>query len=675
MLIAFCIFKSFPHGGIPRDLMKIARVCRARGHQVRIYAARWEGERPAGMELVVVPVRGLTNHARYERFAARVQLHLQSHPADLVVGMNKMPGLDVYYAGDSCYEEKVRTQRSALYRLLPRYRHFSRFEHAVFDPAAATRILTISDVEIPHFRRHYGTPAERFHPLPPGIDRDRRAPADPDSVRAGLRAEAGVGVGEQIVLFLGSGFTKKGLDRALRAFRALPPERYRMTWLFVVGQDKAEPFQRLARSLGVAERVRFFGGRDDVPRFLAAADGLVLPAYDENAGMAILEAMIAGLPALVTANCGYAGYVREARAGLVAEMPFDQRTFDAQFLELLTSPERPRWRANGLALAADERIYALAEAAADYLEQFAAPAPDGRSPLQRAMPNRSGGSPRKTGVPQFLREDLAQTWASSEDVFERVQNLEGDIYRAVADRRTLRFEAGGRAYFAKIHQGAGWREILKNLISLRLPVVGARNEYEACLHLARAGVAAPTVAAFGERGRSPAARLSFVVCDALEGRESLEELTDRWDAEPPTPLQQRRLVMAVAAFARAMHAAGVIHRDFYICHLLLDRAAYRCGRVDLAVIDLHRAQIHQHPPLRWLRRDLAALLFSTLDLPLSRRAWLRFVRVYSGRPLPEVMREDGAFWAGVYGRARALYAKGQRKDLVKGRFPPSQRDD
>jgi heptose I phosphotransferase len=269
----------------------------------------------------------------------------------------------------------------------------------------------------------------------------------------------------------------------------------------------------------------------------------------------------------------------------------------------------------------------------------------------------------------FLREDLARAWGR-EHLFERVRNLDGEVFRAVADRRTLRFTTGGRAYFAKIHQGAGWGEIFKNLITGRLPVVGARNEYEACRHLERAGIKAPTVAAFGERGWSPAARFSFVVCDALEGRESLEELANRWDAAPPTPLEQRRLVMAVAAFARAMHAAGVVHRDFYICHLLLDRDAYRSGRVDLAVIDLHRAQIHQRPPARWLRRDLAALLFSTLDLPLSRRSWLRFVRAYRGRPLREVLREEGPFWAAVYERAVALYGKGRRKGLVKGHFPP-----
>lgn len=268
----------------------------------------------------------------------------------------------------------------------------------------------------------------------------------------------------------------------------------------------------------------------------------------------------------------------------------------------------------------------------------------------------------------YLRDDLARAWEGS-NAFQRAAGLEGQVYRAVANRRTLRFQAGGRAYFAKIHGGSGWAEILKNLLTLRWPVIGARNELEACRRLAAAGVPAPTVAGFGERGLSPARRFSFIVCDALEGRDSLEDVVEGWQRDAPAPADKRRLVASVAAFAAAMHAAGVAHRDFYICHLLLDRAAWRGGVPDLAVIDLHRAQIHDRIPRRWLRRDLAALLFSVLDAPLTCRDWLRFVRAYRGRPLREVLEREGDFWEKVRRRAEVLYRKGRRKGLVKDRWP------
>jgi heptose I phosphotransferase len=269
----------------------------------------------------------------------------------------------------------------------------------------------------------------------------------------------------------------------------------------------------------------------------------------------------------------------------------------------------------------------------------------------------------------YLREDLREAWGEVE-LFERVFVLEGELYRAIANRRTLRFEIGGRGYFAKTHASSGWGEIVKNLLTLRLPVVSARNEYLACRHLEARGIRAPTVAAYGVRGWSPARRQSFIVCDALDGFESLEELAARWQHTPPTALEQRRLVMAVAAFARRFHEAGMVHRDFYICHLLLDQAAYAEGRIELAVLDLHRAIIYPRIPPRWRQRDLAALLYSTMELPLSRRAWYRFLRVYCDRPLKQIFAEDGAFWAAVERRARALFEKGVRKGYVTTRYLP-----
>ena len=371
MQIAFCIFKYFPYGGIQRDLLKMGRECRARGMRVRIYAIRWLAEPPGEMELCVVPAKAFSRHSLYERFSELVREDLVRRPVDLVVGMNKMPELDVYYAGDSCYQDKARTQRGFLYRLLPRYRSFVRSERAVFAPRSRTEILTISGMQAPVFQRYYDTPPNRFHPLPPGIERDRAAPPDRQDVRARVRAELGLEDAHRLLLFVGSGFIKKGLSRALRGLRSLPRELLDRTSLYVLGDDRAESFARMARRLGVAHRVRFLGGRDDVPQFLLAGDGLVLPAFDETAGMVILEAMIAGLPALVTRNCGYSTYLEDAQAGLLTPVPFRQQAFNEQLVELLTSDERDCWSRNGMAVAADENIYRMVPAAVDLFERFA----------------------------------------------------------------------------------------------------------------------------------------------------------------------------------------------------------------------------------------------------------------------------------------------------------------
>ena len=369
MRVAFAIFKCFPHGGVARDLRKLAAECLARGHAVRIYAMTWQDQSWAGVELVTLPVRGLRGHVRQRRFAAAVTRHLGSNPVDLVVGMNKMPGMDVYYAGDSCFVAKAHTQRPWIYRLTSRYRHFAAFERAVFAAAGKTRILSISPRERDTYATNYGTPAHRFHPLPPGLEPDR-AEASADAGRA-VRRELGVRADELLLLFVGSGFVKKGLDRALRGLAALPESLLTRTFFCIAGADRAKRFRRLARRLGVAHRARFLGGRDDIPALLRAADGLVLPAYDENTGTVILESAAAGLPALVTANCGYAGYVAEHNTGIVTPTPFDQARFNADLERLLTSTERDAWAKNGRALARQERLTTMPAAAVELLERFA----------------------------------------------------------------------------------------------------------------------------------------------------------------------------------------------------------------------------------------------------------------------------------------------------------------
>ncbi|MFZ5655109.1 MAG: glycosyltransferase family 4 protein [Pseudomonadota bacterium] len=369
MRLVFCLYKYFPHGGLQRDFLRIAGACRERGHQVQVLALEWTGPRPAGLDLELVAARGFRGPARYRHFTRAVQDHLARAPADAVVGFNKMPGLDIYYAADPCYAHKAHTQRGFLYRCSPRFRHFLDYEAAVFGPTSNTRILMISDLQKPLFQRYHGTPDERFHSLPPGIDPSRRAPPDAAQQRAALRAEFGLGAAEPLLLSIGSGFRTKGLDRTLRGLAALPAE-LAAARLFVIGQDDPAAFRRLARRLGVGERVRFFSGRDDVPRFLQGADLLVHPAYSENTGTVLLEALVAGLPVLTTANCGYAHHVAAAGAGRVLPNPFRQADFDRALAELLGA-DRAALRRRALAWADRADIHRLPECAAQLIERLA----------------------------------------------------------------------------------------------------------------------------------------------------------------------------------------------------------------------------------------------------------------------------------------------------------------
>ena len=368
MQIAFALFKYFPYGGLQRDFLRIALACQARGHAIRVYTLSWQGAIPEGFEVVQVPVKALTNPRRYEKFSTWVRQDLARRAVDRVVGFNKMPGLDVYYSADPCYEDKARTLRNKLYRLSARYRHFAAFERAVFDPRSHTEILMISASQQPLFQQHYGTPAARFHLLPPGIARDRCAPANAAEIRKEFRREFGLNDDDLLLVQIGSGFKTKGLDRSLKALAALPAELRARTRLIAIGQDEPRPFLAQIHRLGLADRVEILKGRDDIPRFLLGADLLIHPAYNENTGTVLLEGLVSGLPVLTTAACGYAHYIEEADAGRVIPLPFAQKTLDASLAAMLADDAaRRQWSANGLAFAAHADLYSMPERAADII--------------------------------------------------------------------------------------------------------------------------------------------------------------------------------------------------------------------------------------------------------------------------------------------------------------------
>lgn len=368
MQLAFVLYKYFPFGGLQRDFMRIALECQARGHAIRVYTPIWEGEVPAGFDVRVAPIKALFNHHRNEKFSAWLAADLARDPVDRVIGFNKMPGLDVYYAADGCYEDKAQTLRAPIYKRWGRYKHFADYERAVFAPESKTEILMISEVQQPLFIKHYATPVERFHLLPPGIASDRRAPANAAEIRAEFRREFKLADDDLLLVQIGSGFKTKGLDRSLKALAALPRELKQRTRLIAIGQDDPRSFQLQAKALGMSDQVQILKGRSDIPRFLLGADLLIHPAYNENTGTVLLEALVSGLPVLVSEVCGYAHYIAEADAGRVVPAPFEQEVFNRMLVEMLADDAvRAKWSANGLAFADTADLYSMPQRAADVI--------------------------------------------------------------------------------------------------------------------------------------------------------------------------------------------------------------------------------------------------------------------------------------------------------------------
>ena len=261
----------------------------------------------------------------------------------------------------------------------------------------------------------------------------------------------------------------------------------------------------------------------------------------------------------------------------------------------------------------------------------------------------------------FIDEPFRSLW-SGRDPFVAVEALEGEVFRELEARRTLRTEVSGRGFFVKIHRGVGWGEILKNLLSLRWPVLGAGNEWRAINRLAGLSVDTMRGVAFGQRGNNPASQHSFIVTEELAPTISLEDFCRDWDKVPPPVAFKYALIGRVAEMARRMHRGGVNHRDFYICHFLLHLSPPpTTDNFKLSIIDLHRAQIRGKTPRRWRDKDLSSLYFSALNIGLTRRDCLRFLRGYFGGSLREVLKNEAHLLAHLVREADRLQTRFLRK--------------
>lgn len=260
-----------------------------------------------------------------------------------------------------------------------------------------------------------------------------------------------------------------------------------------------------------------------------------------------------------------------------------------------------------------------------------------------------------------LDEPFKTLWAGR-DAFVEVEALQGAVFRELEARRTLRTEVHGRGYFVKIHRGVGWGEIFKNWSTLKKPVLGADQEWRAIAALTTANVPTMTAVAFGERGVNPANRHSFIITEELAPTISLEDFSRDWLSNPPPAALKHALIQRVAEMTGRMHRAGVNHRDCYICHFLLHTDSPPApGDFRLSLIDLHRAQIRRNVPRRWRDKDLAGLYFSALEIGLTRRDKLRFLKHYFQRPLRNILAVEAVLLAMLERKAARLQARFERK--------------
>ena len=361
MRIAFGIVSLFPGGGLQRNCLAIARILRWRGYDVSVFASRISGPAPPDLPITILPNNAWTNHGRDSRFASDFARATNGR-FQLVVGFNKLPGLDVLY----CADPSVAAQGRGWRWLTPRYHARCALEAACFSPKSKTRIIALSQAQIDAYLRVWATPAQRLALLPPNLEIERRHPERrTDGTRERWRAALGLTSADWSWLAIGRQARMKGFDRVIAALPAFPRAHLGIVGLDWAGSG-ASTIIKLARRLGVDRRITLHGlvSDEDVLSLMAAADLLVHPARLDTTGTVILEAIVNGLPVVTTAACGYACHVRKACAGVVVPQPFSQHAFRAALKEANDRARQAEWSVSGARYSEHLQLFTGLEAAA-----------------------------------------------------------------------------------------------------------------------------------------------------------------------------------------------------------------------------------------------------------------------------------------------------------------------
>jgi UDP-glucose:(heptosyl)LPS alpha-1,3-glucosyltransferase len=293
-------------------LKRLAESVVSAGHVAHLFTTRdW----PAN-EWTWGPVTRLRESSAIA-FADRLERLRPEADCDVWMSLDRIWRCDVFRAGDGVHRvwlerrEKFSTGWQKLARVVSeKHRDLLRLEDALLGKGGAGRVIANSRMVADEITRIYGYPASKIDVVHNGVPVAAFQPSAQRRVTE--RAALGLSAGDIALLFVGSGWERKGLRFAIAALEASANSRMR---LFVAGRGP----QRKSKSRGA----HFLGVVHDLTALYAAADIFILPTLYDPFSNASLEALAAGLPVITTRANGFSEVIEDGVHGSVVEDPND----------------------------------------------------------------------------------------------------------------------------------------------------------------------------------------------------------------------------------------------------------------------------------------------------------------------------------------------------------------
>ena len=356
MKIALAHKRLDRRGGTEAILYRTAEGLRDLGHEVHLFCGKISIAPPGGVFAHKVPYWPLGRTARLLSFAYLAPKVIGPYRCDVVVSFGRMVSQDVLRSGGGSHKvflERMGPAAGGLkkmwYRLSPYHRSVLALERRQFGNGGFKKVIAISERVKGEIVGTYGVRPEKVQVIYNGVDLERFHPRNRETWRADVRGRLGVSADRAVVLFVGNGFHRKGLDLLLDAW-TLPGLRDFI--LLVVGTDRSMArYVERVRAAGLADRVLFAGADLQVEKYYAAADLFAMPSFQEAFGNASLEALASGRPIVVPRVAGASEILEGELADGIIEKPEDRADLEYRVVRLLDRDRRPRLSAAARQLA------------------------------------------------------------------------------------------------------------------------------------------------------------------------------------------------------------------------------------------------------------------------------------------------------------------------------------
>lgn len=345
MRLAFIKKRFSFHGGVERYLQTLLEDLKKGGHEIHIFASAWPGGSVGEDRTVFHRIKMISGISFISALSfnsnVRKELQKMAPRPESIISFERTTYQDIYRAGEGCHAEwlEIRSTIEPFYKKLffnisPLHLSLLNIEKKLF--AHTGVIIANSEMVKRQIIKHYLVPDRKITVIYNGVNLARFTPENRGCCRDDARKEFGVAAASRLLLFVGSGFKRKGLSTLIEALSIIRNEDI---IVLVVGKGDSRIYKDLAKKKGVYDRFVFCGPRNDIERLYAASDLFVLPTLYDPFSNATLEAMASGLPVITTKNNGVSELITNGREGFVVDGMLDGKELAGKIKLALVNPE------------------------------------------------------------------------------------------------------------------------------------------------------------------------------------------------------------------------------------------------------------------------------------------------------------------------------------------------